>query len=246
MDFFKSSSQPFNSSFGSAINAVNNADSFSYKWLIIGAIVAALIVVVLFYVIPRAETRPIKQGFYGGPINGSSGLACGRMSSEAEELVSMFASKQLDVGEEGQMDLHDLKAVLSKMLCMKQDLMAPQQTITAAKELGFATHMDIQPVADLTARCFNKSIPERDLSIQFEKWRDYGLNMISRLCTAGKLSDSEVQKAEGLFTKTWKDALDVSLTQCIKMPNDDKVSPHDAAPRTPENVMNLREYDGYY
>jgi hypothetical protein len=129
---------------------------------------------------------------------------------------------------------------------MKQDLMAPQQTITAAKELGFATHMDIQPVADLTGRCFNKSIPERDLSIQFEKWRGFGLDMISRLCTAGKFSDSEVQKAEGLFIKVWKDALDVALTQCIKSPTDDKISPHDAAPRTPENVMNLREYDGYY
>lgn len=228
------------------LNTTNATAGFSYFWVFAGLIVTALIIVVVYMVVGRADTRPIKQGFYGGPINGTSNLACGRMSSEAEQLVSLFSSKQLNVGEEGQMDLRDLKAVLSKMLCMKQDLMAPQQTITAAKELGFATHMDIQPVADLTARCFSKTIPERDLSIQFAKWRDFGLDMIRRLCTAAEMNEQESQQAENLFLTTWKDAMNVSLNMCLKTATDEKISPHDAAPRTPEEVMNLREYDGYY
>ena len=219
---------------------------FSMMWVIGGIIVASLIAFGIWLVIGKAETRPLKQGFYGGPINGTSGLACGRMSSEAERLVALFASKQLDVGEEGQMDLHDLKAVLSKMLCMKQDLMAPQQTITAAKELGFATHMDIQPVADLTARCFSKTVPERDLSIQFGKWREFGLDMVRRLCTAGSLTEAESKEAEDLYVAVWKDAMDVALGACIGTIPSGKVSPHDAAPRTPESLMELSEYEGYY
>ena len=219
---------------------------FSMMWFAGAIAVVALLVFGIYLVIGRAETRPLKQGFYGGPINGTSGLACGRMSSEAERLVALFASKQLDVGEEGQLDLHDLKSVLSKMLCMKQDLMAPQQTITAAKELGFATHMDIQPVADLTARCFSKTVPERDLSIQFGKWREFGLDMVRRLCTAGSLSEAESKEAEDLYVAVWKDAMDVALGSCIGTIPSGKVSPHDAAPRTPESIMDLQSYDGYY
>jgi len=222
-------------------SSLDSGSGFSYMWLGIGIAVTALIVLVVYFVLGRAESRPIKQGFYGGPINGTSGLACGRMSSEAEQLVAIFASRQLNVGEEGQMDFHDLKGVLSKMLCMKQDLMAPQQTITAAKELGFATHMDIQPVADLTARCFSKTVPERDLSIQFGKWRDFGLDMIRRLCTAGSLSEEETQNAENLFITVWKDSMDVAMINCLSSIPSGKVSPHDAAPRNPENVVNLRE-----
>ena len=228
------------------MGANSGSGGISYTWIFAGILVTALIVGILYFVVGRADTRPIKQGFYGGPINGTSGLACGRMSSEAEELVAMFASRQLNVGEEGQMDFHNLKSVLSKMLCMKSDLMAPQHTITAVKELGFATHMDIQPVADLTARCFTKTIPERDLSIQFEKWRDYGFDMIRRLCTAASMNEEEVKKAEELFSIVWKDAMNVAQIQCIPVAPDQKVSPHEAAPHVPEELKELREYDGYY
>jgi hypothetical protein len=217
---------------------------FSYFWVIVGAIVTAIVIAVVYFVVGRADTRPIKQGFYGGPINGTTTLACGRMSSEAEALIGMFEGRPLGTGE-GEQDLHDLKAVLSKMLCMKQDLMAPQQTITAAKELGFATHMDIQPVADLTARCFSKTIPERDLSIQFGKWQEFGHDMIRRLCTAAELSEVERENAEKLFNAAWRDAMDVSLIQCLKTATDHKHSPHDAQPNTPEEVEDLRAYDGY-
>ena len=145
-------------------------------------------------------------------------------------------------------NLHDLRNLLSKMCCLKQDLMAPQQTITAVKELGFATHMDIQPVADLTARCFSKTIPERDLSIQFIKWRDFGIDMIRRLCTAANLSESEVKHAEGLFKKCWSDVQDVAMTTCISTVGEGafKQSPHEASPHIPEDIQDLRPYDGLY
>jgi hypothetical protein len=242
MDPFTSSAAyiPFNTGLGSEGGGIN------WFWIFVGVVVAALIAIILYVVLPRANTRPVRENFYGGAVNGSSGLACGRMSAEAEALVGMFTGKILNGKEEDDLNLRDLKAVLSKMLCMKQDLMAPQQTITAAKELGFATHMDIQPVADMTARCFSKTVPERDLSIQFEKWRDFGFNMINRLASSADLTESETQKAEELFKAAWKDALDVAMVQCIGRAPSNKVSPHDAAPHTPDALNELREYDGLY
>ncbi len=236
----------FNTGYTTA--SVTSGSGFSYLWLFVGLSVAALICFVLYMVLGRAETRPVKQGFYGGPINGTSGLPCGRMSSEAEQLLALFESKQLNVGEEGKADLHDLRNLLSKMCCLKQDLMAPQHLIAATKEMGFQTHMDIQPVADLTARCFSKTIPERDLSVQFIKWRDYGVDLLRRLCTAASLSEAEVLHAEKLLFATWKDVQDVAMTTCLSSVGEGafKQSPHEAAPNTPEEIQDLRPYDGLY
>ena len=236
--------------YGAASYGMNTGTTSSFFqgtaiWAIGGAIVAVLIGVTVYFMLGRADTRPVVSGFYGGAINGTSELPCGRMSSEAEQLMAFFHSKNFTNKQD---NLHDLRNLLSKMCCLKQDLMAPQQTITAVKELGFATHMDIQPVADLTARCFSKTIPERDLSIQFIKWRDFGIDMIRRLCTAANLSESEVKQAEALFKKCWSDVQDVAMTTCISTVGEGafKQSPHEASPRIPEELDELRPYDGYY
>jgi hypothetical protein len=227
-------------------------------WSIIGAVVALCIGLSAYFVIGRADTRPIRQnfldtldskeGFYGGAVNGSSGLPCGRVSVEAEQLYAMFSSRPVTVGEEGNTDLRDLKDLLSKLTCFKADLMSPGQTITAVKELGFATHMDIQPVADLTGRCFAKLVPERDLSIQFEKWRDFGLDMIKRLCTASSMSELEVSQAERLFFLVWNDVMNIAQGMCIKGPPQGmfKTGPYDPVANTPDSIKELRPYDGLY
>ena len=225
-----------------------DTQSFPWAWVIVGVIVAAIVGLIVHFVILKAGTRPIMQGFYGGAISGSSTFPCSRMSSEAEELLSMFTGRSLAIGEEGTVDIISLRELLSKMCCMKQDLMSPMQTLTAAKELGFATHTDIQPIADLTTRCFAKTIPERDLSIQFAKWRDFADAMIHRLCTASNMNEREVQKAEALFKTVWADIYDVAKTQCLVGPPDGMYqrNPHDPEAKTPEDLVNLREYDGYY
>jgi hypothetical protein len=167
---------------------------------------------------------------------------------EAEQLYAMFSSRSVTVGEEGNTDLHDLRDLLSKLTCFKSDLMSPGQTITAVKELGFATHMDIQPVADLTGRCFAKLVPERDLSIQFEKWRDFGLDMIRRLCTASSMSELEASQAERLFFLVWNDVMGVAQGACLKGPPEGmfKTGPYDPVANTPDSIKELRPYDGLY
>ena len=220
----------------------------------IGIVCAALITMVALYIIGKAETRPIRQnfigseGFYGGATNGTSRLPCGRVSSEAEQLYGIFSSMDLSAGEEGSTDLHDLKNLLSKITCLKADLMSPGQTITAVKELGFATHMDIQPVADLTARCFSKILPERDLDIQITKWSDFGLDMIKRLSSAGNLPEGERQHAEKLLKTVIYDIDNISKGVCIAPPPKDPSAGGRLEPKanTPEQLVNLRPYDGLY
>ena len=228
--------------------AVGNSEGSVWTYVLIGAVVCLLVAAVMYFTLGRAETRPVKDGFFGGPISGTSAIPCGRMSSEASALYAMFADRNLDVGEEGKADLQDLKNLLSKLCCFKQDLMAPQHLIAAVKELGFSTHQDIQPLGDLTGRCFSKTVPDRDLSIQFQKWRDSGIDLIRRLCTAGDFSEEQVQQAEQLFLRAWSDVQDVATTQCLSTAGKDmhKVGRHDAAPHTPEELDDLRSYDGYY
>jgi len=244
----------------------------TFFWAIIGAVIALCIGLTAYFVIGRADTRPIRQnfvdsqdsaeeeeveegegdsieeGFYGGAISGTSGLPCGRVSVEAEQLYAMFSSQSMTVGEEGNTDLRDLRDLLSKLTCFKADLMSPGQTVTAVKELGFATHMDIQPVADLTGRCFAKLVPERDLSIQFEKWRDFGLDMIRRLCTASSMSELKASQAERLFFLVWNDVMNVAQGACIKGPPEGmfKTGPYDPVANTPDSIKELRPYDGLY
>lgn len=215
------------------------------KYVLGGLVLGAIVFTIVYFVMGRADTRPVREGFQG-PVFGTTNLPCGRASSEAQATLAFFESKGLGVNNA---DFKDLRDLLSRFTCLKQDLMAPQQMITSTKELGFETHMDIQPLADLTARCFSKTIPERDLSIQFIKWRDYGVDLIRRLCTAGNLGEAEVLYVEKLFLAAWTDVYDVANTVCITSIKDGgafKGSPRDPAPSADEGDADLRPYDGYY
>lgn len=218
----------------------------NWTWVGIGVVVAALVVGIVFLVLGRINTRPVREGYLSMPVKGSTGVPCGQMSSEAEAVYQTFAARPLSAGEEGSLDLQNLKDLLGKMCCMKRDLMSPLQSVSSSRELAFATHMDIQPVADLTARCFSKTIPERDLNIQFEKWRTFGNDMIRRLCTAANLSEAEVKQVESLFISAWQDAYSVAQTTCLGgVPTGAMaVDAHGPAPHTPESLGELREYDG--
>lgn len=239
--------------------------SFSWTDLILGIVCGAAIAFFVWLIVDRADTRPVREGFsnqerreemfangktvqeafLSQPVKGTTGVACGQMSSDAEAVYGLFAARNLDVGEEGDLDLRNLRDLLSKMCCFKRDLMSPAQTVTAARELGFKTHQDIQPVAELTARCFAKTVPERDIDIQFGKWRDAGLDLIRRLCTAGSFGESEVERAEAYFTSAWKDIYSVAMTSCLSaVPKMNQGGPHDPAPYTPGEVEELPTYEG--
>jgi hypothetical protein len=224
------------------------SSGFPWAWFGIAVALAAIVGITLYFTVARGNTRPVVSGFYGGAVRGTTTLPCGRSVSEAEELMAFFDSRTIKGTEEANENLRDLRDLLSKLCCLKSDLMAPQQTIAAVRELGFATHMDIQPVADLTARCFSKTIPVRDLDIQFDKWKEFGLDMIRRLCTATETTEEETMIAERLFMQAWTDVYNVSKTSCIATLGEGafKGSPRDPKPSVDEGDQDLRPYDGYY
>ena len=98
-------------------------------------------------------TYRVASRFFLASLTSASFRIVSEALSGQAAVVFIFSSKNMDSTEEGNADLHDLRNLLTKLSCLKKDLMAPEQTITAVKELGFMTQQDIQPIGDLTGRC---------------------------------------------------------------------------------------------
>jgi hypothetical protein len=222
------------------------------------ALVAILVLVGIgWYILGgRAATMPTltpfqdmkkKEGFYGGVAVGAGVPDCLRTSSEGARLYSIFAQR---VGgfEEGPADLKELQLLLSQLSCFKKDLMGVAKQVEATRYQPFATEIDMEPIAETTARCFAKTIPPRDLDLAFEKWSKRGIFLITRLCTSANLSDAEHTEAEQLFRAFIADIKDVAVTNCLSgtptIMGEAQKSPRDAGAFDPGSSG--REYFGYY
>ena len=221
-----------------------------FSWFSIGlSIFIALIVGFAAYmVISRRKTVPFSpsgtaEGFQG-PSQGVSDFPCGQESAEAVALASLFDGPSTT--EEGEPDLVELKEILSKMCCMKHDLMSVSQVVQASMYLPYSNTHDRENPADTVARCFTKGIPPRDLDITFATWKTRGILLINRLCTSYNLSKAESNKATDYFMRCWSDCFDVAKTVCLTDNRVSTGSPRDPKGVTPEAVKDLGPYDGYY
>jgi hypothetical protein len=154
------------------------------------------------------------EGFFGGVAVGSGDPDCLRSSSEAAQLYSTFRSRNSTTSE-GPEDLSELRLLLSKMACFKKDLLGTAQQIEATRYQAYATSMDIEPIAETTARCFAKTIPKRDLDIILEKWSTRAQTLIVRLCTSMNFTEAEHRQAESLLNALVKDISDVARSVCL-------------------------------
>lgn len=188
-----------------------------------------------------------KEGFYGGVAVGAGVPDCLRTSSEAAQLYALFAAKKSSF-EEGPADFKELTLLLNQLSCFKKDLMGVGKQVEATRYQPFATQLDMEPIAETTARCFAKTIPPRDLDLAFEKWSKRGIFLITRLCTSANLTESEVKKAETLFAALIADVKDVATDACLTgtptILAEPQASPRDAKAFDPGSSG--REYFGYY
>jgi len=131
---------------------------------------------------------------------------------------------------------------------MKRDLVAVNGTVNATLYQPFMTAHDIEPVAETTGRCFAKTIPERDLSLSFDKWKTRGRFLISRLCSASDMTPTEKGKMDSLFDQVLVDVYDIAQQRCLAgTPTiDAKATPRDVGAFSPPALDDLREYTGYY
>lgn len=190
----------------------------------------------------------MKEGFYAGPARGAGTPDCLRTSSEAAELHDMISSRCSST-EEGPDDLRELTVLLSKLTCFKRDLMGTAKVVEATRYQPFSTSHDLEPVAETTARCFAKTIPQRDLSLSLDKWGRRGTFLIKRLCTSYGFSDAEEGEALTLFGKVMADVGDVAMGACCDAGT--PVLAGQNAPRMvtgyePPGDYEMREYKGYY
>lgn len=196
---------------------------------------------------PFQDMPKKKEGFYGGVAQGAGIPDCLRTSSEAAELYAMFAGKVQSV-EEGSSDLSEFTILLSQLSCFKKDLMGVAQQVEATRYQPFATQLDLEPIAETTARCFAKTIPKRDIELSFEKWSKRGHFLIVRLCTAAGLSEAQLVQADTLFKKLIADVKDVAMDRCLT--GTPTIAAEPASPRDPiphsSNDITGREYNGYY
>jgi hypothetical protein len=214
--------------------------SVNTKTIYIGVAIGLFIVGLTYVFIKYSKTRPLIQGF--AATNGTSSLPCGQESSEAEKLMGLFLGRDVSHTENGAKDLDNLKNLLSKLTCFKRDLVNPGSVISASKEVQFNTYSDIQNLADTTAQCFAAQIPERDLSIQFDKWEGYGKDLILRLCTAADLHEKEVDDANEFFIRVISDVKSIARDRCFRDVRTPYCSPRDAAPMMTKDVKNLNSY----
>ena len=196
------------------------------------------------HTLPFAPSGLSLEGFQG-PTQGVSDFPCGQESTDAVALVQMFYGRKSST-EEGELDLAELKAILSKMCCMKHDLMSVSQVVEASMYLPYNNTHDRENPADTVARCFTKGIPLRDLDITYATWKDRGIVLINRLCTSYDFTTVEADQAADYFTKCWKDCFDVAQTVCLKENKVPASSPRDPKGLMPEAVKTLGSYTGYY
>lgn len=196
----------------------------------------------------KSGFKDMVEGFYAGPAVGAGSPNCLRSSADAAELYELLSTHPL-VTSEGPDDLREIQLILSKIACFKRDLTGVAGVVEATRYQPFSTSHDLEPVAETTARCFAKTIPQRDLSLTLDKWGSRGTLLIKRLCTSEKLTEAEEAKALQLFGTAMGDITDIALGACCN--SNVGVLAGQAQPRMvngyePVSNQELRPYKGYY
>jgi hypothetical protein len=187
------------------------------------------------------------EGFAGPAVVGKEMPNCMESSKDCAARNELL-SRPLKA-EEGADDLRELRLILSKISCFKRDLTGVAGVVEATRYQPFSTAHDLEPVAETTARCFAKTIPQRDLALGLDKWGGRGTFLIKRLCTAENLSESEEKEALRLFGDAMADINDIALGRCCN--SDVGVIAGQPQPRMvggfeSTEIANLRQYTGYY
>lgn len=207
---------------GAPLNSATVAPLFNWKLVGVGLVIGAIICAIVYFLFIRRDTTPkAPEGFedasgnsvegFGGVANGAGVPACLRNSAEAAALSGVFLEKV----PRDSADLMELNLLLSKLACFQKDLLSPSHIIDATRSLEFATAHDREPVADTTARCFNKTIPQRDLEISLDTWKERGDTLVKRLSIEGGLKGAEVDNVKDLFARAWEQCRDVARQQCL-------------------------------
>ena len=182
---------------------------------------------------------PVYSEGFGGVARGSGHPDCLRTLPESSQLLDVFTSVSKST------DYAELQLLLSKMACLKKDLMSPSGIIEATRYQTFDTNHDRIAVAELTGLCLSQNIPSRDLDIIFTTWRDRSQQLVRRLSTTAGLSEQDTVKAEKLYSACWSEVYSVSQSKCLKT-NLPVQNDGDVAGYEPTKLTNIQTYEYKY
>lgn len=217
-----------------------------FKMIMFFVVVAIIVGVVVYIMFRIPKYKRVDEGFYGGAARGSGHPDCLRTLPEGSQILDVLHGRVSGGAiEEGSSDYAELQLILSKMACLKKDLLSPSGIVDATRYQAFETAHDRENIAEVCATCLNQTIAPRDLDIIFATWRDRGNLLIKKLCTEARLKEQEVEKIEMLFKSAWSDVYDVAKSRCLKTQFSQQ-KPDDVGAFEPPALKDARQYDGYY
>lgn len=220
-------------------------DQVPYDWIITILFVAIIVGLIVRTTVFIPSFYDMNEGFYGGVARGAGVPDCLRTLPEASELLGMLSSRVAGYPSEGSADYREFVLILSKMACLKKDLLSPSGIVEATRHQAYETAHDRVAVAELCGMCLNQTVGARDLDISFATWRDRANVLIRKLCTEANLSESDVVKVEKLFSAIYDDVYHLSTSRCLKT-DVNKQNSGDVSGYLPENLVNRREYEYKY
>lgn len=223
-------------------------DQVPYDWIITILFVAIIVGLIVRTMIFIPSFYDMNEGFYGGVARGAGIPDCLRTLPEASELLGMLSSRVAGYPSEGSADYREFVLILSKLACLKKDLLSPSGIVEATRHQAYETSHDRIAVAELCGMCLNQTVGARDLDISFATWRDRANVLIRKLCTEANLAESDVVKVEKLFTSIYDDVYHLSTSKCLKtdVSKQNGGSAGDVSGYLPENLVNRREYEYKY
>ena len=222
-------------------------DSVPYDWIVTILFIAILVGIIVNTMINTPSFVPMDEGFYGGAARGSGVPDCLRTLPEASTLLEMV-NRVDGYPSEGSDDYRELTLILSKLACLKKDLLSPSGIVEATRNQAYETAHDRVAVAELCGMCLNQTVAARDLDISFATWRDRAKVLLRKLCTEAHLSEADVVTAEKLFAALFDDVYHLSTSKCLKtdFSKQNGVKGGDVSGFFPENLKNRREYEYKY
>jgi hypothetical protein len=189
--------------------------------------------------------RPMSREGFGGPVKSAGSPDCLNTSIEAAKLYEIVNSKE-PTTETAPDDLREFNILIGKLTCFKRDLLSSSGIVDATRRQPFNTSHDMEAIAETTARCFAKTIPDRDLRLSLEKWKTRGNLLLKRLCV--NMNDTAHKETMTLFKVFMSDISSLAANVCL---NGDAVIAGKPGQRMvdgyePTSISNLSAYKGYY
>jgi len=212
--------------------------------VVTAAVIAVVATFVGYSMWSNAKSMPRVVEKFGGVAKGSGQPDCLRTSAEAGQIVDFFAQRK-NTTDEGEDDLRELTLILSKLSCLKKDLLSVSGIVEATRYQKYSTAHDLEPVAETTARCLAKTIPPRDLDLSFEKWAQRGKTLLDRLCTSYNATSAEHADLLKKFKVVVDDVTDIAKGACFVTVEKGDKSRSIPGYETPD-LVDLGPYKGYY